>query len=135
MEKWKDIENFECYQISNLGRVRRKQRLQKTPTGQEGVIAERILKPFKSTKGYLRIELNCYGKRKIFSVHRLVALAFLDNPLNKPQVNHIDGDKTNNNITNLEWCTNSENQLHSYKNNLNRKIFFKENNPKKREQK
>ena len=68
---------------------------------------------FKTSNGYKRVEL--YGvKRRIFLVHRLVAEAYLPNLENKPQVNHIDGDKSNNMLCNLEWCTRSENSLHAY---------------------
>lgn len=63
--------------------------------------------------GYLQVALQKHKKRKDEKIHRLVAEAFIPNPENKPQVNHIDGDKTNNNVNNLEWTTTSENQLHS----------------------
>ena len=96
-EVWKDIKNYEgCYQVSNLGRVRNK---------------IKILSPQISNCGYLRIML----KNKHYSIHRLVAEAFIPNLENKPQVNHIDGNKTNNYVTNLEWVTASENQKHNYK--------------------
>ena len=64
--------------------------------------------------GYIRVVIN----NKTYTLHRLVALTFLSNPNNKPQINHIDGNKTNNNITNLEWVTNQENQIHKFKNGL-----------------
>lgn len=64
--------------------------------------------------GYNRVNLSLNGKAKKFRVHRLVAQAFIDNPLNKPFVNHIDGNKLNNHVSNLEWCTASENEHHSY---------------------
>lgn len=76
------------------------------------------LKPTITKKGYLRVDL----KGKGYSVHRLVAMAFIPNPLNKPQVNHIDGNKNNNNVKNLEWCTNSENQKHAVANGLHRSL-------------
>lgn len=70
-----------------------------------------VLKPGKDHKGYLRVSL----KDKTYKVHRLVAMAFIENVDNKPQVNHKDGNKQNNNVDNLEWCTNSENQIHANK--------------------
>jgi len=74
----------------------------------------------KSNAGYLRVELHKNGMAQKHSVHRLVATAFVPNPEGKPQVNHIDGDKTNNKAENLEWVTQSENQSHAYQNGLQR---------------
>lgn len=76
----------------------------------------KILKGLSDTKGYLYV---CLGKRYP-KIHRLVALAFIPNLDNKPQVNHIDGNKKNNNISNLEWVTNGENQKHAFKLGLNK---------------
>lgn len=91
MEIWKDVEDYEeYYQISNLGRIRNKRE-------------NRILKPSKSG-GYLHISLS-YGIRKDVLIHRLVAKAFIDNPLNLSYVNHKDENKLNNSVENLEWCT------------------------------
>lgn len=90
------------YEVSNTGLVRRNARL---------------IKPFKNTKGYLRVVLSLYGK-KAFFIHRMVAETFLPNPDNKPQVNHIDGDKLNNNLSNLEWVTPRENYDHGMRHNL-----------------
>ena len=73
------------------------------------------MKQSENYKGYLIIQLYKQGKRKTKAIHRLVANAFIDDPLNKPQVNHKDGNKQNNNISNLEWCTQSENNFHAYK--------------------
>lgn len=101
-EIWKEIPGYEClYQVSNKGRVR-------------GLVRNKILKQSKLTGGYLNVWLSKGGKVKIKRVHRLVALAFLPNPQNKEYVNHIDKDVTNNNVDNLEWVTQSENQKHSY---------------------
>lgn len=88
---------------------------------------QRILKQqvSKGTKGYCLVTL---GNGKTAKVHRLVALAFIPNEDGKPQVNHIDGDKTNNQIENLEWCDNSENQAHAYSKGLS-KPMKGDNNP------
>ena len=70
------------------------------------------IKPQKSDKGYLRVRLIKDGKKKWHKVHRLVAQAFIENPDNKPQINHKDGNKKNNSVTNLEWVTDEENKAH-----------------------
>lgn len=77
------------------------------------VKSEKFLKQ-EIIKGYNRVTLSINSKTKKFQVHRLVAMYFIENPLNKPCVNHIDGDKKNNNLNNLEWCSYSENERHSY---------------------
>jgi hypothetical protein len=77
------------------------------------VRSEKFLKQ-EISKGYKRVTLSINGKTKRFQVHRLVAMYFIENKLNRPCVNHIDGDKQNNNFNNLEWCTHSENENHSY---------------------
>lgn len=71
--------------------------------------------PSKDGKGYLFVSLSKDGKRYLKKVHRLVAQAFIPNPFRKPQINHKNGDKTNNGIDNLEWVTNAENMLHAYR--------------------
>ena len=82
----------------------------------------KILNPAVTAKGYYRITFSKNGKIKTFSVHRLVAELYVDNPNNYPFVNHIDGNKLNNHYTNLEWCNNSQNLIHAYKIGLRSKI-------------
>lgn len=105
-ELWKDLERFEnLYQVSNTGKVR-------------SLVNNVILRPAitsyrkkEKTDGYQVVNI----KKKIYYVHRLVAEEFIPNPDNLPQINHKDGNKRNNNVENLEWCTNSENISHAYK--------------------
>lgn len=124
LEIWKDIKGFEgLYQISNFGRVKRLPKkvfnaglLNKSKCF---VSKEIIIKNATISKGYQGVTLTKEKKRYPKKVHRLVAEAFIPNANNKPQVNHIDCNKKNNCVDNLEWCTNSENQLHACKNGIN----------------
>ena len=100
-EIWKDIKGYEgLYQVSNLGRIKSLPR----ETNNQFSWCERILKLKKTKFGYLVACLKVNGKDSFKSVHRLVAEAFIPNPLNLPQVNHKDEDKSNNRVDNLEWC-------------------------------
>lgn len=104
MEKWKDIEGYEgLYQISNLGRVK------SLGNGKSNNSKEKILKCGKSKQGYIFVSLSKKGKKKNYLIHRLVAQAFIDNPDNLPEVNHINEDKTNNCVDNLEYCNRTYN--------------------------
>lgn len=109
-EVFKTIIGFEKYKISNFGNVIS---LHKKSNGNK-------LKPINDL-GYLYVNLCNKGKRKKTAIHRLVGIYFLENTENKPEINHIDGNKSNNYFLNLEWCTSSENQIHAYSNNLQRK--------------
>jgi len=113
-EIWRDIKGYEgLYQVSNIGRVKSLGRTVTRKNGSKLSIRERIMKPSTNHSGYLLVNLyNSRGKMKSFKVHRLVCEAFHKNPENKPCVNHIDENKTNNIASNLEWCTVSENNSH-----------------------
>lgn len=103
-EIWKDVEGYEgLYQVSNFGRVKR-------------VTTGRILKGGKDKYGYLIVNLYKNSVGSIKTIHRLVAEAFIPNPENKPQVNHVDENKTNNSLDNLEWMTAKENTNHGTRN-------------------
>lgn len=111
--KWKDIVGYENeYQINQFGEIRT---LKDSPKLKK----YDVLKPQISKRnGYVYQMLYKNGKEKLLRVHRLVAMAFLPNPNNLPQVNHKDGNKQNNSVYNLEWCEQSDNMKHAYKNGL-----------------
>lgn len=111
MEVWKDIQGFEGrYQVSSLGNVKS---LNFNNTGKVKLLNNENL-----VKGYPFVTLSKNGKYKNYTIHRLVALAFIQNPSNKPAVNHINGIKTDNRAVNLEWVTQSENMQHALKTGL-----------------
>ena len=117
-EIWKDIEGYDgYYQISNLGRVKSLGRLMC-----RGYVfrmcKDTIRKITVKKDGYAEINLSIENKSTHFRVHRLVALTFINNPKNKSEVNHINSNRLDNNVTNLEWTSKSENQCHA---NINRK--------------
>ena len=113
-EKWKDIKGYEgIYQVSNYGNVRV---LDRYVWNHNGFVKRKgkILKPSLNKYGYKDVMLSKDNVRKKYRINRLVAEAFIENPENKEQVNHIDRNKTNNNVNNLEWVTRQENITHSY---------------------
>lgn len=116
-EIWKDIKEYEgLYQVSNKGKIKRLAGKCLTKAGKYRNISENILTCFsnKTRYNYLYVNLNNNGLKQ-FRLHRLVALHFIPNPDNLPEVNHIDGNKNNNTVENLEWCSNLENIRHSFK--------------------
>lgn len=116
MEIYKLIEGYEYYEVSNYGNIRVLKDSKRLKAGH-------LLKPVeKKSKGkyiYYYVSLNTpiegkYSNFKAHYIHRLVAQAFIPNPMQWPEINHIDGNKANNNYSNLEWCTHKENVQHSY---------------------
>ena len=113
--KWRDILGYEnTYQISDNGEVR-------------NIKTKRILKKYLNKYGYYQVTLCKNNKARLFRVHRLVAMTFIPNKENKEQVNHIDGNKLNNKVDNLEWCSSSENIKHAFKNGLKYSLRGKNN--------
>lgn len=111
-EEWRVIEAYPNYLVSNQGRFFTKSRSVNSVHGKQNRFFKGHLKtPQKHKNGYVTISVHC----KIKLAHRLVAKAFIPNPENKPEVNHIDGAKTNNHVSNLEWVTVSENKKHRYR--------------------
>lgn len=109
-EVWKEITGYEgYYRVSNFGRIE--------SLNYEGRGIRRILKTHHSSQEYDKVALRNWstGKQTTITVHRIVATHFIPNPENLPQINHKDGDKYNNHVDNLEWCSPSENTLHAYR--------------------
>ena len=121
-EIWKDIKGYEgLYQVSNLGRVKSldmilpyKRHNKETTRIRKG----KILSPANMKNGYLRVEMSNKTKHRLNLVHRLVAIAFIPNPNNYKEINHINCDKQDNSAENLEWCSSSYNKIHAFENKL-----------------
>ncbi|EVY78360.1 hypothetical protein V835_01548 [Staphylococcus aureus W19276] len=121
LEDWKDIKGYEGkYLISSLGRVYILERKIEDSKGRIRSLKGKIAKQSTSLNGYKFVGLTSNNTRKIHYIHRLVSEHFIEKEKNKEWVNHIDGDKTNNTIDNLEWCTPSENIKHAFDNRLNK---------------
>lgn len=106
-EKWTNIKEYENYKVSNLGRVK-------------NVQSDKFLKTFTGAHGYKHVNLCNKTGRKQWRVHRLVMLSFTIQPKHKNSINHIDGDKANNELCNLEWCTDKENSRHAVNTGLHK---------------
>ena len=123
-EIWKDIKGYEgLYQISNLGNVKSLKRNRFNYRLQRMIVVnkEKLLKQSFDGKKYLFVTLQKHKSRKNYRIHRLVAEAFIDNPNNLPQVNHKDGNKNNNCVSNLEWCDGSYNVKEAFRLGLSKK--------------
>lgn len=120
MEIWKDVHGYEGkYLVSSYGRIK-------------SLYTNKLKRATIKNTGYKCVDLYLNGKRENKTIHRLVAEAFLENDNNYKVVNHIDGNKLNNNISNLEWCSQSQNIKHSYDNKLHIPSIDKAINAKKR---
>lgn len=133
-EIWKDLKGYEgLYKISSLGKIKSLDR--KRYCGHKGNKPQlrkgRILKQHYDYLGYKRVRLSKNSTTKTLTLHRLLAINFIENPYNKPNINHIDGNKANNNLNNLEWCTQKENVQHSYNLGLSKGIKGEQNNKSK----
>lgn len=117
IEVWEDVKGYEgLYQISNLGNIKSVNRAVKRVTNDKEhivVFHGKILKPHISDRGYLRLKLSKNGIEKTHKIHKLVAIAFVNNPNGYCEVNHKDGNKSNNHVDNLEWCSRSQNVRHA----------------------
>lgn len=123
-EIWKDIEEFRGkYQVSNIGRIRSLDRLNIYKNGSKRIEKGKILSLSHNKLGYIQVLLHKENKRYSRRVHRLVAQAFISNPNNYNEINHIDGNKENNKTDNLQWCNRTQNVRHAINTGLRKKYY------------
>lgn len=121
IEEWRTIPGYEgYYEVSNMGRVRSLDRIKRSGYGSTSKIKGKVLKPGRTLRGYTQVNLYKDGNSEMLLLHRIVAKVFIPNNDSKEKrtVNHIDGNKENNCINNLEWATYSENHIHAFKHGL-----------------
>ena len=118
-ERYYDVLGWEDrYQITKFGQVRRKSRYINSPIcgGQRRLPTKQL--SVRLIRGYLAIQIRIHGRGKTIYIHRMLAMLFIPNPENKRCINHIDGQKDNNSLGNLEWCTHKENMAHAHRTGL-----------------
>lgn len=115
-EIWRIYPEFNFIEVSNLGRVRSKDRYVPSKNGGKRLAKGHLLKQYQERGGYMRVKFKVNGETRSILVHRAVAICYIPNPDNLPEVNHIDNNRTNNTTSNLEWCTRQYNQ--DYKKNF-----------------
>lgn len=129
-EIWKEIPRYNgAYLISNFGNMKSTERYC-YHGDKPWLVKERLLSKVVGHTGYIEYQVTYNKKHRSEKAHRLVAEAFIPNPENKPQVNHIDGNKQNNRVENLEWCTNGENSKHAFRTGLNHANYTPSNSRK-----
>lgn len=137
-EEWLPVVNYEgFYEVSNLGSVRSLSRMTRGRWDSLKLSKGRYLKPYLMNTGYLRVDLSKKGVTTSFAIHRLVGKAFIPLIEGKNHINHIDNNRANNHVSNLEWCTPKENTAHASKqgrlgailNNNSRKTHCKNGHP------
>ena len=120
--EWKSVVGYgeygKYYEVSSCGQVRSVDRIINNARGYKSRLKGQMISLCPDGRGYVTMILWNHGKRKQVNVHRLVALAFIENPDNRDQVNHINGDPKDNRVENLEWCTGSENMLHAFRSGI-----------------
>ena len=114
-EIWRTYPEFDFIEVSNLGNVRTKDRYMTDKNGVKRFIRGRVLKQNQDRYGYMLVQFQANGKKVQPLVHRMVAICFIPNPDNLPEINHIDNDRTNNSASNLEWCTHKYNMTYREK--------------------
>ena len=122
-EEWQPVQGWEgLYEVSSLGRVRSLPRSVARRDGTMQSFRGKLMSAFPNGKGYLVVRLSDTpnGRRSIVRVHRLVSMAFIPNRSNLPEINHRDGNKKNNALANLEWCSTKDNAIHAVATGLNR---------------
>jgi hypothetical protein len=118
---FKEISGYNAYVVNKEGVIVSLPKLTRNRSG-SFYTKTRVLRPVRSNLGYYSVRLSYGTGNRVEKIHRLVCLVFLPNPLNKPHVNHIDGNPSNNRLENLEWCTASENALHAFRTGLRKPI-------------